>query len=156
MASERPVVELPLGEPAAKPVDLIVVGRVSGVHGVRGWIKVYSETEPRENIFHYRPWYLLRRGECRRVEVSEGRVQGKGLVGHVQGCDDRDLAQRLIGATIGVSRAQFEPLDEGEYYWTDLEGLRVENREGVDLGVVDHLFETGANDVMVVRESVNG
>lgn len=141
----------PLGEEVAAPTDLIILGRINGVFGVRGWVKVYSETEPRENILRYRPWYLLRSGVCRRAKVIEGRLQGKGLVARLDGCDERDLAHRLIGVTIGVSRSQFEPLEEGEYYWSDLEGLRVQTVDGTDLGVVDHLLETGANDVIVVR-----
>jgi len=133
------------------PSDLVTVGRISGLYGVRGWVRVYSHTEPREGIVRYSPWYLRLGGEWRPVAVAEGRRHGKGVVARLEGCEDRDQAARLMGAEIAVRRDQLPPLPEGDYYWTDLEGLRVVNREGVELGTVERLMETGANDVLVVR-----
>lgn len=133
------------------PSDLVEVGRFSGVYGVRGWLKVYSYTEPQENILDYNPWYVHAGGRWQSVEVAEGRVHGKGVVARLVGCDDRDAASLLTGAAIAVDRAQLPPAGPGEYYWVDLEGLKVITLSGVELGVVDHLFETGSNDVMVVK-----
>jgi len=132
------------------PERLVALGRVSGLFGVRGWVKVHSDTRPRENILRYSPWYLLRGGRWRAYEVLAGRPQGKTLVAHLRGCDDREQARRLMGATIAVRRSQLGG-DEDGYFWTDLEGLEVVTAEGRVLGVVDHLMETGANDVLVVR-----
>lgn len=135
---------------------LIVVGRVAGLFGVRGWLKIVSYTAPVENILHYRPWYLRAAGataDSPWVEqaVAEGRHQGKGVVVRFETHHDRDAAQRVLGAEIAVSRDQLPALDAGEYYWADLVGLKVVTLEGVELGVVDHLMETGANDVLVVK-----
>jgi len=130
---------------------LVVLGRIVGLFGVRGWVKVFSETAPRENILSYRTW-LLRSGEgVTPYKLEQGKAHGKGVVAKLAGCDDRDQAALLVGSTIEASRAEFAPAGENEYYWTDLEGLNVVTLEGVELGRVDHLFETGSNDVLVVQ-----
>jgi 16S rRNA processing protein RimM len=118
---------------------------------VRGWVRVFSYTQPRENIVRYQPWYLQRDGNWERREVAEGRPQGKGVVARLQGCSDRDQARLLLGTEIGVRRAQLPEVEPGEYYWSDLEGLAVVGLSGERLGVVDHLLATGANDVLVVK-----
>lgn len=128
----------------------LIVGRISGVHGVRGWVKVYSHTAPRENILRYSPWLLRIGGRWQERAVLSGRRQGKAVVAQLDGCTDRDLARELIGSDIAIRRGQLPPAD-GDYYWADLIGLAVETTEGIALGVIDHLLETGANDVLVVR-----
>jgi 16S rRNA processing protein RimM len=130
---------------------LVVLGRISGVYGVRGWVRVFSHTDPRENILSYRPWFLRRDGSWESLEVAEGRRHGKGVVARLEGIDDREAARALLGLEIAVDRDRLGMAGPGEYFWTDLEGLEVVTTEGRTLGVVDHLFETGANDVMVVK-----
>ena len=137
--------------PAESATDPVIIGRISGLYGVRGWLRVFSYTEPRENIVDYNPWLIRIDGEWRPVEVEDGRAQGKGVVVKLAGCDERDTATRYLGLDIAVNRGQLGELEPGEYYWADLEGLRVVTCEGVELGRVDHLFATGANDVVVVR-----
>lgn len=131
----------------------MIVGRVTGLYGVGGWVKVTSYTEPRENIFRYTPWYMQfgPGEEPRPLCVAEGRAQGKALVAHLEGCEGREAAAGWVGADIAVDRAQFPAPPEGQYYWADLIGLRVLTLEGVELGVIDYLMETGANDVLVVK-----
>ncbi len=129
---------------------MVVVGEVSGVYGVQGWIRVFSHTDPRDNILGLTPWYVGGVGHWTEHAVLGGRRQGKGVVARLAGCEDRDRAAALIGRQIAVRRDQLPPPAEDEFYWTDLEGLRVVDAEGRDLGVIDHLFATGANDVMVV------
>ena len=133
------------------PDDIIVLGEVVGVHGVRGEIKVYSATRPRENIFDYSPWRLEGSAESQLRALIRGRRQGKGLVAQLEGIDDREAALSLRGSQIGVLRSQLPALDDEEYYWADLQGMQVMTRQGVNLGIVTGLMETGANDVMVVR-----
>jgi 16S rRNA processing protein RimM len=132
--------------------DYIVVGRIVGLYGVRGWVKVFSHTQPRENILGYTTWYLKRDGEWVGIALEEGRTQGKGIVAKLQGCDDRDAAAGLMETSVAIRREQLPPAAPGEYYWADLKGLRVSNLDGVELGRVSHLQETGANDVLVVRQ----
>ncbi len=132
------------------------IGRISGVFGVRGWVKVYSYTSPRANVLRYGPWHLRRDGTRTVVTVRDGQVQGNGVVASLAGIDDRDAAAALVGAEIEVDRRALgpetpgNPAAAGEYFWVDLQGMEVRTRAGESLGVVDHLFETGANDVMVV------
>ena len=131
--------------------EQIVVGRIGGLFGVRGWVKVFSYTEPRDNILGYSPWQLLIGGQWVKVKPLDGRIHGKGLVARLEGYDDRDAAATLLGCDVAIDRSQLPAAGTGEIYWADLVGLRVVTLEGIELGVVDHLFETGANDVVVVK-----
>jgi 16S rRNA processing protein RimM len=131
--------------------EFIPVGKISGAFGVRGWVKVYSFTEPRGNILEYSPLFLSRQGEWIEIEVSGGHLQGKGVVMGIANVTDRDQVQPLIGAELAIRKTQLEPAEEDEFYWADLVGLSVENLDGEVLGIVDHLLETGANDVLVVK-----
>lgn len=135
---------------SAHPGDMVPVGRITGAMGIKGWIKLRSDTQPFEHILSYSPWYLQTDDGWVAREVCEGRLQPKGLVVRLQGCEDRDAALELRGTLIAVRRDQLEPLDEGQYYWADLMGLRVLNLQGVLLGKVLDLLETGSNDVLVV------
>lgn len=126
----------------------VVLGRITGVFGVRGWVKVFSETAPREGILRYSPWLIG--ASDRTLRVLEGRVQGKGVVARVEGCDDRDQAAALVNLEIAVTRDRLPRPSADEFYWIDLEGLEVRTLDGVRLGLVSHLFATGANDVLVV------
>jgi 16S rRNA processing protein RimM len=125
----------------------IVLGRIAGVYGVRGWVRVFSDTDPRDNILRYAPWLL--NGTLHRV--LEGRKHGKGLVVRLEGCDDRDQAAALVGQAISIYRDQLPAPRPDEFYWADLEGLSVETLNGEPLGRVSHLFSTGANDVLVIK-----
>lgn len=129
----------------------VLIGRIVGVSGVIGAVKVHSFTEPRENLFRYQPWTLVHDGRERVVEKPRGRAQGKNIVAQLPGVVDRDQALALMGAEIWIARAQLPRAKHGEYYWADLEGLAVRTVDGVPLGTISHLFETGANDVMSIR-----
>ncbi len=130
----------------------VLLGRVTGAFGVRGDVKLESWTEPRAQIFRYQPWILRSaNGTERELSGARGRDTGKLVVATLPGCDDRDAAEALRGTEIWVPRETLPPPAPGEYYWIDLEGLRVLTTDGVDLGEISHLLSTGANDVMVVR-----
>lgn len=135
------------------PDDLVTLGRIVGLFGKQGWVKVYSYTRPPESILQYDPWLIRSEGEWRNHRLQGGRRQGKGLVAHLEQCPTREEANRLIGADIAVPLERLPALPEGEYYWVQLEGLQVVNLENATLGVVSHLLETGANDVMVVVQT---
>ena len=131
----------------------VLIGRIVGLYGVQGWLKIESWAEPRMRIFDYQPWLLSAApGVETQVSGAKGREQGKGMVAQLPGVDDREQAAAWIGSDIYVSRDQLPPPAEGEYYWVDLEGLEVVTTENVHLGRVSHLFATGANDVVVVRD----
>ena len=143
--------------PATGPSgDLLVAGKITGCYGTQGWVKIHSYTDPPENFLDFGEWMLRRRGVLEPVEFDAGKRHGKGLVAHITGVDDRTLAESFRGLEVAVKAERLPPLDEGEYYWRQLQGLQVWCREGetrVLLGTVDHLIETGANDVLVVKAS---
>ena len=130
--------------------DTLVIGRVSGVYGVRGWVRIHSFTEPMENLLGYGDWKLNRRGHWETIEIDDGRLHGKGLIAHIVGIDNRDAAVQLKGCDIAIPRGLLPALESEEYYWHQLEGLAVYTGQTL-LGRVDHLMETGSNDVLVVR-----
>ena len=129
----------------------VILGRISGLFGVKGWVKVYSYTEPREAVLDYDRWLLSARTGWQDATVAEGQRHGKTVIVRIEGYDDRDQAAGLIGTDIGIPRDEMPEADDDQYYWSDLEGLSVVHRDGTELGKVDHLLETGANDVMVVK-----
>lgn len=135
--------------PAAE--EMIVLGKIVSVHGIRGEVKVYSFTDPLDNLLDYRRWTLKRGSEVRQAELVSGRVQGNVLVAKLKGLDDREVARTYADFEILVPRSELPELDDGEFYWSQLEGLKVIDTNGQLFGILDHMLETGANDVMVVK-----
>lgn len=131
--------------------ELLVIGKIFSVHGVRGEVKVYSFTDPIDNLLGYRDWTLRRDGEIRQVRLVSGRAQNKVLVAKLKGLDDRDEARALAGFEICIPLDSLPALPDGEYYWHQLVGLKVIDTRGQLFGRIDHLLETGANDVIVVK-----
>ena len=129
----------------------ITVGEVAGAFGIKGWVKIYSHTDPFNNILNYSPWLLTDLDGTREYEVLSGRVHGNFIIARLAGVDDRDQAQKLKSSKITVLRDIFPPLESGQYYWADLIGLRVTNLEGVELGVITQMMSTGANDVIIAK-----
>ncbi|MCV6613707.1 MAG: ribosome maturation factor RimM [Cellvibrionaceae bacterium] len=137
--------------------NLVNIGRITGVFGIKGWVKIHSDTEPRENIFEYSPWWLKTRHGVKPVEIDQAKPHGNGLIAHIKGVDDRDIAETYTKVDIAVERAQLPALEEGEYYWHQLVGLKVITEQGPEplvLGAVQKLLATGANDVLVVKGDV--
>ena len=129
---------------------MVIIGKINGVFGVRGQVKVFSYTEPRENILSYDPWMLGSGENWETHRVVSGKTQGRGLVAQLEGCEDRDQAQLLVGKEIAIEQSQLPVPGPGEYYWSDLQGLQVITTDQTKLGIVKNLFETGSNDVRLV------
>jgi 16S rRNA processing protein RimM len=129
----------------------IVIGRIAGLFGVKGWVKLLSWTEPRDKITEYSPWQVQIDGQWREWKMAEGQAHGKGVIARLEGITDRDQAAALMGSDIAVWRSQLGKTRPGEYYWVDLLGLDVQLADGRTLGKVDGMMATGANDVMVVK-----
>ncbi len=132
---------------------VIVVGRILAPYGIRGWVHVAAFTDPKENLVAYRPWLLGDAAEERwqPVTVREIRPHGQGFVASLADVHDRAAAERLKGRLIGVPEAVLPEPEPDEYYWRELIGATVTGPEGVVLGRVESLLETGAHDVLVVR-----
>jgi len=129
----------------------INVGKISGVFGVKGWVKVFSFTDNKENILNYSPWLLKKDSETRLIKVIDGKLQGKAVVAQLEAVNDRDQAASLMGWDIFITPDQLPKAAKDEYYWSDLIGLSVETSLGVQLGVIESLMETGANDVVIIK-----
>jgi 16S rRNA processing protein RimM len=128
---------------------VVQIGHVSGVHGIRGWLKIHSLTDPREAIFEYQPWLL---GESQKeVRIEQGKRHGKHLNALLENVNDRDQAESLVNQPIAVYRDQFPELPDDEFYWTDLLGLSVHLENGTELGKIERMLATGSHDVMVVQ-----
>ena len=132
---------------------MIVVGRVGGPFGIKGWIKVQPFTGSLDSLLEHHGWWLGlgQNGRWERIQVEDGAVHGRALIAKLQGCEDRQAATRLKGLEIAIPRDEFPASADGEYYWSDLIGLEVANREGVALGRITRLIETGASPVLVVQ-----
>lgn len=131
--------------------QLVTVGRVSGIFGIKGWLRIFSFTDPPQHILHYEPWHLgAQSGRQRIWRVLDGALHGRGVIARLEGVEDRDVARGLIGELISVPRECFAGTREGEYYWSDLIGLRVIDEKGVETGRIVDMLTTSANDVMVV------
>jgi len=137
------------GVPAAD--SLLKVGHLMSPYGIKGWVWVHALTEPLGNVFDYGPWYLCKAGRFELTEVAEWREQGKGVVARLKGCDDRNAVEGLRGVEIWVPKSALPELQDDDFYWSELEDLAVYNTEGIFLGQVHGMMETGANDVLVVR-----
>ncbi len=146
----------PGADSGAETQPPVIVGKITGAHGVKGWVKVHSYTRPAEEILHYDPWLLAQQRDAdaahwQSARVASTRRQSQKLLAKLAGIDDRDASEGLAGHWVAIDSSQLARLPEGEYDWSDLIGLSVVNRDGVELGIVDHLIETGANDVLAVR-----
>lgn len=128
----------------------IIIGEITGASGVKGWVKVFSHTEPRLNIVKYNPWLIKTGTSWKTVNLLNGRAQGKTIVAQIEGVNERDQACAMIGTKVAIKPSQLKKLGSKDFYWRDLEGLDVIDIQGQLLGQVSHLIETGANDVMVV------
>lgn len=132
--------------------ELVVVGRVGAAHGVRGWLRLISFTDPPDNLLGYRPWSLKIGSAWRPVRVEAAERRGAGHVCRFAGIEDRAAASTLRGALVAVPAAALPGLAEGEHYWRDLIGLEVVTGAGAGLGRVENLMETGANHALVTRD----
>lgn len=131
--------------------DSICLGRIGAPHGIKGWVKLISFTQPRENLLQYATFTGQLAGRTIALKLDGSRPQGKGLIGHFTGYDTPEEAKALTHVELHVPSEILPELDAGEYYWHQLTGLKVINLQQEYLGVIDRLLETGANDVLVVR-----
>lgn len=131
--------------------DKLIVGNINGVFGVQGWVKIFSHTDPRENILGYSPWWIKCKGEWQQVSIVDSKVQqgGKLLVAKLDNVDDRDLAREYMGCEIAIENAQLDRSGDG-ILWIDLIGCEVVQQDGIQIGTVKDLIETGAHDVLRV------
>ena len=153
---------------AMAQTQYIIIGAITGVYGVKGWVKIRSWTRPAGNIVDHQPWLLTlktvgyagnassrdadyRELDLQTVELQQTRSHADRIMVKLAGSDNREQADLLVGKQILVARRQLPPSADNEYYWSDLIGLTVHNLNGIKFGEVTGLLETGANDVLVVQ-----
>jgi len=133
---------------------MVVMGRIVGAQGILGWVKVQTFTEYLDGLLDYDAWYLGNdKQPWRKVEVLEANVHGKIIIAKLPDILDRTTAEQCKGLLVAIHRDSLPEQAEGEYYWSDLIGLKVLNLADEVLGTVDTLLETGANDVLSVRDA---
>lgn len=129
----------------------IEVGRFGRPFGVLGWIKVISFTTPADNILKFRPWLIHRNSVWSELAFTDSKKHSNGIVVKLPDCNSPEEAALFTNLKIGIYRKQLPKLPENEYYWDDLIGLEVINKDGTSFGKVQDLIVTGANDVLVVQ-----
>jgi 16S rRNA processing protein RimM len=145
------------GDAPELPADLIEVGRIVGAWGIKGAFKVLAHASDPQALFSSKRWYLQAPDGPRRpvvpslLRITQAREQAGVVVASAQEVDDRSAAEALTGARVFVPRSSFPTAGEGEYYWIDLIGLAVVNREGEAMGSVIDLIDTGVHSVLRVR-----
>jgi 16S rRNA processing protein RimM len=140
----------------SNPTDnLLVVGKVGAPYGVKGWVKITAYTDDVDNVFEYQPWMIVQNGKQQVVEIEQWRRHNKGVVAKLVGVDTRDDAEVLKNLDILIEEATLPALQQDDFYWRDLVGMQVVTDQGYHLGTVKELFETGANDVMLVKANHN-
>jgi 16S rRNA processing protein RimM len=129
----------------------LLIGQINGLFGVQGWVKLFSYAHPRKNILSYQPWHIKVDGVWTTLDIVKGREQGKTIVAQLKDVVDREDSRRYIGVELYIEKSQLPQLAQGEYYWDELTGLEVINNQGIVLGTISYLVDTGANNVMVVN-----
>jgi 16S rRNA processing protein RimM len=130
---------------------MVVMGRIGGAFGIKGWVKVQTFTQYIDSLDEYPIWWLSRSGGWQESKVEETAVHGRLLIAKLSGVDDRNAAEQLKGREIAVPRSELPANEAGEYYWSDLIGLQVANVQGIPLGRVMELLETAAQQVLRVE-----
>lgn len=139
----------------SKASDTLVIGKIGAPYGVKGWTKITTYTEESTGVFDYSPWFIERGGEVQELQIDQWRTHNKGVVAKLVGVENRDEAEALKNLEISVKAEQLPELADDEFYWRDLINMQVVTDKGYDMGVVKELFETGSNDVMLVKAKHN-
>ena len=150
-------------EPAELPADAVEVGRIADAWGIKGWFKVLAYSADPEALFSSKRWYLqpAERGPKTfvgtvKLAIREAKEHSDTVVASAQEVDDRTAAEALKGARIFIPRSSFPTAATDEFYWVDLLGLDVVNREGVALGQIRDLLSTGPQTVLVMEYTEDG
>lgn len=145
-----------MGFPMKKNTAYIVIGKIGSTYGVRGWLKIHSYTEYNATILDYKSWYLIDdTTPALTVSVEKGQVHGKGIIAKLAGINTPEAARLFTGKTIAIARSQLPALKNNEYYWSDLVGLTIINKNGEVYGSVSYLIATGSNDVLIIKDNDN-
>lgn len=130
---------------------MLLVGKINGIFGIKGWVKIFSYTENKNNICQYLPLYPSKNSQELPLEIETIKPHGKTIIAKIDGINNPDQAQLLLGKQLYINAKQRPKTRKNEYYWSDLVGLNVINQADEPQGVVKDLLSTGANDVLVIQ-----
>ncbi|MEE9330616.1 MAG: ribosome maturation factor RimM [Methylophilaceae bacterium] len=140
----------------AETDSLVIMGRVVAPYGIKGWVKVLPDTELLDGLLQYKTWLIGKGNDWRAIKLKSGKVHNDVLVVKLDGVNDRDAAFACKGQQVAVQKDALPTLDDDtEFYWSDLIGLAVKNQQDVDFGNIADVFETGANDVIVIKGDID-
>ncbi len=128
----------------------LIVGKIGAPYGVKGWVKIFSINRSPESLLEYETWYVESQNGWEILEISERKRHDGHVIAHIAGIDDREIAKQFTNKQISILPTQLPKAEKNEFYWLDLEGLKVITKDGEELGQIDNMMETGANDVMIV------
>ncbi len=134
--------------------ELVIMGRIVAPYGVQGWLKVVPDTEYLDGLLRFKTWQIGNESNWQSIKLKSGKIHNDVLLVKLDGIDDRDAAFACKGKLVAVQRNELPALESDEYYWSDLMGLAVKNQQGIDFGKIVDVFETGANDVIVVKGEI--
>lgn len=129
----------------------ITIGKIGSTYGIQGWLKIHAFTEFSASILTYQPWVIKKNHGWEILQVEDSQQQGKTVLIKLKDINSPEAARLLTGKDIAIKRSQLPALKKDEYYWSDLIGLTVINKNGENLGKVTSLMATGSNDVLVVK-----
>lgn len=129
----------------------LLVGKINGLFGFEGWVKIFSHTVPRKNILSYQPWLVKITNNWQEMTIVEGREHGKNIIAKIQGIESIEQAQPIVNTDIFINQSQLPKLQKSEHYWHDLIGLTVINKQNITLGKVIDLVDTQANQVLIIK-----
>lgn len=131
--------------------DWVIVGRFGRTHGIKGFIKVHSFTDPADNILRYTDWHARIANRWEPLKILHLEVNASSILAQIEGYPEREQVASLTNAEIAISRTQLPSLEAGEYYWHELIGMEVINQQDQHFGKVIEIIPTGTNDVLVVE-----
>ncbi len=131
--------------------EWLLIGKISAAFGIKGWIKILSHTHPKSRIKLYTPWYVCKSSIYESLKIRKIQMHSKNLIAQIDGTHNRNEAEKLLGLGIYIKKSQLPKLADNNYYWYELEGMRVYNVLHVELGVVDYLLSVSVHDVLVIK-----
>ena len=130
----------------------VVMGKVVGSHGIKGWLKIQPFTEDINTLGKFSSWFLSKNeSEWKEFKIESSSIKGRTLLSKIENVNDRNEADKFKSFLIGINKIDLPVLEKGKYYWSDLISLEVINEVGFNCGVIDSIMETGSNDVLVIK-----
>lgn len=133
--------------------NFLLVGKIGKVYGIRGWLKIFSYTEKKENIFNYQPWFIINKIK-KKIILEDWKKINDNLVIKIKNIDDRQISMFFTNHKIYVNKFDLPNLSKNEFYWKDILGCKIININGYEMGIVTNLIQTKFNDVLIVKSNL--